>query len=159
MLHYCEYCEFNSKHKWVVKRHTEKKHKIYFNNITNNESKLIQEAIQINGAPNHQPLHNIQSGSGSVVTSSAHIPIEKYNEVVEETHKWKALYENSIPIEKYKEVVDETHKWKFENEKWGEAYKLLQEHRMEDGEHSLATITYLQNVLNANNIRYNLDLA
>ena len=64
-----------------------------------------------------------------------------------------------IPIEKYKEVVDEMHKWKFENEKWGEAYRLLEEHRMEDGEHSLAIITYLQNVLNANNIRYNLDLA
>ena len=85
MLHYCEYCEFNSKHKWVVKRHTEKKHKIYFNNnITNNESKLIQEAIKINGAPNHEPLHNIQSGSGSTV-----IPIDKYNQAVESSHLWK----------------------------------------------------------------------
>ena len=78
----------------------------------------------------------IQSGSDSVVKSTTHIPIEKY-----------------------KEVVDEMHKWKFENEKWGEAYRLLEEHRMEDGEHSLAIINYLQNVLNANNIRYNLDLA
>ena len=59
MIHYCEYCEFNSKHKWVVKRHTEKKHKIYFNNVPVNETKIIQEAIKINGAPNHQPLHNI----------------------------------------------------------------------------------------------------
>ena len=86
MLHYCEYCEFNSKHKWVVKRHTEKKHKIYFNNnnITNNESKLIQEAIKINGAPNHEHLHNIQYGSGSTV-----IPIEKYNQAVESSHLWK----------------------------------------------------------------------
>ena len=85
MLHYCEYCEFKSKHKWVVKRHTEKKHKIYFNNnITNNESKLIQEAIKINGAPNHEPLHNIQYGSGSTV-----IPIEKYNQAVESSHLWK----------------------------------------------------------------------
>ena len=33
------------------------------------------------------------------------------------------------------------------------------EHRREDDEHTLATITYLENVLNANNIRYNLDLA
>ena len=78
----------------------------------------------------------IQSGSCSVVNSTTHIPIEKY-----------------------KEVVDETHKWKFENEKWKEAYRLLQENSREDGENSHAIITYLQNVLNANNIRYNLDLA
>ena len=91
MLHYCEYCEFNSKHKWVVKRHTEKKHKIYFNNnnITNNESKLIEEAIKINSAPNHEPLHNIQYGSGSTV-----IPIEKYNQAVETSHAWKNAYDN-----------------------------------------------------------------
>ena len=74
-----------------MKRHTEKKHKIYFNNnnITDNETKIIQEAIQINGAPNHEPLNNLQYGAGSVVTSSAHIPIEKYNQAVESSHSWK----------------------------------------------------------------------
>ena len=45
------------------------------------------------------------------------------------------------------------------NKNWEEAYRLLQENSREDGENSLAIITYLQNVLNANNIRYNLDLA
>merc|ERR1712215_461687 len=85
--------------KFILERH-EKKHKMYLNinnnnnknnnnNIPVNETKLIQEAIKINGAPNHLPLHNIQSGSGSVVTSSAHIPIEKYNQAVESSHLWK----------------------------------------------------------------------
>ena len=64
-----------------------------------------------------------------------------------------------IPIEKYKEVCDATNQWKMYYEKLQEAYQLLQEHRREDGENSHAIITYLQNVLNANNIRYNLDLA
>ena len=45
------------------------------------------------------------------------------------------------------------------NKNWEEAYRLLQENSREDGENSHAIITYLQNVLNANNIRYNLDLA
>ena len=54
------------------------------NNIPVNESKLIQEAIKINGAPNHEHLHNIQYGSGSTV-----IPIEKYNQAVESSHLWK----------------------------------------------------------------------
>ena len=65
-------------------------HKIYFNNnIPVNETKIIQEAIQIDGAPHHEPLHNIQSGAGSVVTSTTHIPIEKYNEAVESAISWK----------------------------------------------------------------------
>ena len=113
--HKCTICDFRTHKKYNLNVHLRNIHGISY----------IKE----------QPTQ-IQSGSDSVVNSTTHLPIEKY-----------------------KEVVDETHKWKFENEKWGEAYKLLQEHRMEDGEHSLAIITYLQNVLNANNIRYNLDLA
>ena len=37
--------------------------------------------------------------------------------------------------------------------------KQEKENSMEDGENSDAIITYLVNVLNANNIRYNLELA
>ena len=70
-------------------------------------------------------------------------PFETHNEVIED----------------YREVVGITHKWKKECEKLQEAYQLLQEHRREDGENSDAIITYLVNVLNANNIRYNLELA
>ena len=80
-----------------------------------------------------------QSGFGSVVTSSTHIPIEKHNEALDLIHKLKALWRNSK-----KEKI---------------AYNLLQENSMEDGENSHAIITYLENVLNANNIRYNLELA
>ena len=84
-IHYCTKCDYKSTRRWDRDRHMRSQHKIYFNNnITNNESKLIQEAIQINGAPNHEPLHNIQYGSGSTV-----IPIEKYNQAVESSHLWK----------------------------------------------------------------------
>ena len=64
-----------------------------------------------------------------------------------------------IPIEKYKEVCNATDQWKICYEKLQKEHILLQEHRREDGENSNAIITYLQNVLNANNIRYNLELA
>ena len=91
MLHQCTQCDYNSKVKCNVLRHMRTQHKIYFNNnIPVNETKIIQEAIQINGASkNHEPLDNIQSGAGSVVTSTTHIPIEKYNEAVESAISWK----------------------------------------------------------------------
>merc|ERR1712082_223029 len=55
-----------------------------FNVQQNVSQKIIQEPIKINSAPNHEPLHNIQSGCGSTV-----IPIEKYNQAVESSHLWK----------------------------------------------------------------------
>merc|ERR1712030_251514 len=74
----------------------------------------------------------IQSGFGSVVTSDTHIPIEQHNEALDLIHKLKALWRNS---------------------------KQEKENSTEDGENSDAIITYLVKVLNANNIRYNLELA
>ena len=110
-MHQCGYCTFKSNRKYNLKIHEQRIH----TNLTN---------------------HAIQSGFGSVVNSTTHIPIEKHNEALDLIHKLKALWRNSK-----KEKI---------------AYE---EHRREDGEHTLATITYLENVLNANNIRYNLDLA
>ena len=78
----------------------------------------------------------IQAGFGSVVTSTTHIPIEKHNEALDLIHKLKALYRNSK-------------KEKIAYEKLQEEHRLVQEYRREDGE----LITYLENVLNANNIR------
>ena len=90
MLHQCTQCDYNSKVKCNVLRHMRSQHKIYFNkNIPVKNTQIIQEAIQIDGAPHRESLHNIQSGAGSVVTSTTHIPIEKYNEVVECAHLWK----------------------------------------------------------------------
>ena len=89
-IHYCTKCDYKSTRRWDRDRHMRSQHKLYNNNnIAVNETKIIQEAIKINDAPNHEPLHNIQYGSGSVVTSSAHIPIEKYNDAVEIGHSWK----------------------------------------------------------------------
>ena len=86
-----------------------------------------------------QRIHAIQSGFGSVVNSTTHIPIETHNEALDLIHKLKALWRNS----KQEKIA---------YEKMQEAYQLL-------GEETNAIITYLENVLNANNIRYNLDLA
>ena len=86
-----------------------------------------------------QRIHAVQSGFGSVVNSTTHIPIETHNEALDLIHKLKALWRNS----KQEEIA---------YEKMQEAYQLL-------GEETNAIITYLENVLNANNIRYNLELA
>ena len=116
-MHQCGYCTFKSNRKYNLKIHEQRihknltnhatptisvqqnvnqassniqNHKIYFNNnIPDNETKIIQEAIQINGAPNHEPHHNIQSGAGSVVNSNTHILIEEYNEAVKCAISWK----------------------------------------------------------------------
>ena len=93
-----------------------------------------------------QRIHAVQSGFGSVVNSTTHIPIETHNEALDLIHKLKALWRNS----KQEKIA---------YEKMQEAYQLLQENSREDGENSDAIITYLVNVLNANNIRYNLELA
>ena len=137
-MHQCGYCTFKSNRKYNLKIH-------------------------------EQRIHAVQSGFGSVVNSTTHIPIEKYKEVCNATNQWKICYEKlqkehtllqehrregttHIPIEKHNEVVGIAHGWKKECEKMQEAYQLL-------GEETNAIITYLENVLNANNIRYNLELA
>ena len=54
MLHYCENCEFNSIHKWVVKRHTKSKHEIGLN---------VQKNLN-QASSNIQNQHNTQYGNG-----------------------------------------------------------------------------------------------
>ena len=102
MLHYCEYCEFNSKHKWVVKRHREKKHTILTNyapatiseqqNVTQTPSDIIQYG---SGAEVIQPLtSHYQSTSTQMVQDNSPfntISIEDYNKVVEYAHAWKDI--------------------------------------------------------------------
>ena len=112
-MHQCGYCTFKSNRKYNLKIHEQRIH----TNLTN---------------------HAIQSGFGSVVNSTTHIPIEKHNEALDLIHKLKALWRNSK-------------KEKIAYEKLQEAYRLVQEHREEEGEHTNAIITYLENVLNANN--------
>ena len=108
--HKCTICDFRTHKKYNLNVHLRNIHGISY----------IKE----------QPTQ-IQSGSDSVVNSTTHIPIEKY-----------------------KEVVDETHKWKFENEKLQEERKLLQEYRREDGEYFMQHITNLENLLDLHNINY-----
>ena len=57
-----------------------------------------------------------------------------------------------IPIQEYNRVVEIANKWKNECDK-------IQDFREEDYVHIDAFITYFVNLLNANNIRYNIDLA
>ena len=123
--HKCTICDFRTHKKYNLNVHLRGIHGISY---------IKEQSTQI------------QSGFGSVVTSTTHIPIEKHNEALDLIHKLKALWRNSK-------------KEKIAYEKLQEAYRLVQEHREEEGEHTNAIITYLENVLNANNIRYNLDLA
>ena len=123
--HKCTICDFRTHKKYNLNVHLRGIHGISY---------IKEQSTQI------------QSGLGSVVTSTTHIPIEKHNEALDLIHKLKALYRNSK-------------KEKIAYEKLQEEHRLVQEYRREDGEHTLAIITYLENVLNANNIRYNLDLA
>ena len=58
----------------------------------------------------------------------------------------------SIPIQEYNRVIEIANKWKNECDK-------IQDFREEDNVHTDALITYFVNLLNANNIRYNIDLA
>ena len=147
-IHYCNVCDYKTDRKYDRDKHVTRMHG---SNVQQNASQaheigfnITQESIQHTypnedyNVNNIQNQHNSQYGSGST-----HIPIEKHNEAIED----------------YREVVGIAHKWKKECEKMQEAYQLLEEHRREDGENSHAIITYLQNVLNANNIRFNLDLA
>ena len=123
--HKCTICDFRTHKKYNLNVHLRGIHGISY---------IKEQSTQI------------QSGFGSVVTSTTHIPIEKHNEALDLIHKLKALYRNSK-------------KEKIAYEKLQEEHRLVQEYRREDGEHTLAIITYLKNVLNANNIKYNLDLA
>ena len=74
MLHYCENCEFNSIHKWVVKRHTKSKHEIGLNVQKN----LNQASYNI------QNQHNTQYGNGQNTHHNG-----DYNKVVGIAHGWK----------------------------------------------------------------------
>ena len=121
----CSYCNYESIYKYNVQRHE------HVHNKNSTQNNIAPTTISVDSNVNNLS-NQTQSGFGSVVTSSTHIPIEKHNEALDLIHKLKALWRNS---------------------------KKEKEHRREDGEHTLATITYLENVLNANNIRYNLDLA
>ena len=116
--HKCTLCDFRTHKKYNLNVHLRGIHGISY---------IKEQSTQI------------QSGFGSVVNSTIHIPIEQHNEALDLIHKLKALWRNS----KQEEIA---------YEKMQEAYQLL-------GEETNAIITYLENVLNANNIRYNLDLA
>merc|ERR1712030_105987 len=114
--------------------HVHKKHKCTLCDFrTHKKYNLNVHLRGIHGIPYiKEQSTQIQSGFGSVVTSVTHIPIEQHNEALDLIHKLKALWRNS---------------------------KKEKENSKEDGENSHAIIIYLENVLNANNIRYNLELA
>ena len=153
MLHNCTYCDYSTTVKPNLRRHIKNKHEHNKNEIENNRGPVtmsIGESVELQPTSVFvgddtlkEPLTEIkeqstqieikeqstQIGLGSVVNSTTHIPIEKHNEVVGIAHGWKK-----------------------ECEKMQEAYQLL-------GEETNAIISYLETVLNANNIRYNLDSA
>ena len=153
-IHYCNVCDYKTNRKYDKDKHVTRMHGLNIQHLKGvpGISNIKEQSIQI------------QNGLGT-----AYIPIEKYKEVCNATDQWKICYEKlqkehtllqehrregttHIPIEKHNEVVGIAHGWKKECEKMQEAYQLL-------GEETNAIISYLETVLNANNIRYNLELA
>jgi len=100
MQYDCNHCEYSTTRKFNFERHekshTQSKHEIGSNvqQNVNQASSNIQNRQNVSQAIKEQSTQ-IQSGSGSVVTSTTHIPIEKYNEALDMIHKLKALYRNS----------------------------------------------------------------
>jgi len=163
-IHYCNVCDYKTDRKYDRDKHVTRMHG---SNVQQNASQaheigfnITQESIQHTypnedyNVNNIQNQHNSQSGFGSVVTS----PTTMYVGDNDPPTTINA-HSNTVPIEDYNNVLGIAHGWKKECEKMQEAYRLLQENFREAGENSHAIISYLQNVLNANNIRYNLDLA
>ena len=113
--------------------HVQKKHKCTMCDFrTHKKYNLNVHLKGIHGISNiKEQSTQIQSGSGYVVNSITHIPIEKYKEVCDATNQWKIYYE-----------------------KLQKEHTLLQEHRREDEEYFMERINYLQNLLNNYNINY-----
>ena len=113
--------------------HVQKKHKCTMCDFrTHKKYNLNVHLKGIHGISNiKEQSTQIQYGSGSVVNSTTHIPIEKYKEVCNATDQWKICYE-----------------------KLQKEHTLLQEHRREDGVYFMKRIYYLQNLLNNYNINY-----
>ena len=143
----CSYCNYESIYKYNVQRHE------HVHNKNSTQNNIAPTTISVDSNVNNL-LNQTKSGFGSVVTS----PTTMY---VGDSDPPTTINANSntVPLEDYNNVVGIAHGWKKECEKMQEAYRLLQENFREAGENSHAIISYLQNVLNANNIRYNLDLA
>ena len=142
-MYKCDHCDYKSTRMWCVNRHSLNRH---------GTNQSTQHGVAVEG-------------------TSSTIPNKDFIKAVESAHSWKNANENlqqencayeSWNKEQEAEILNLRNNLQEvcnANKNWGEAYHLLQEHRREDGENSNAIITYLQNVLNANNIRYNLDLA
>ena len=79
-IHYCNVCDYKTDRKYDRDKHV---YRMHGSNVQQNVRQAIKEQST-----------QIQSGSGSVVTST-HIPMEKYNEALDMIHKLKALYRNS----------------------------------------------------------------
>ena len=136
----CSYCNYESIYKYNVQRHE------HVHNKNSTQNNIAPTRISVDSNVNNL-LNQTKSGFGSVVTS----PTTMY---VGDSDPPTTINANSntVPLEDYNNVVGIAHGWKKECEKMQEAYQLL-------GEETNAIITYLENVLNANNIRYNLELA
>ena len=80
MLHQCTQCDYSSKVKCNVLRHMRSMHEIGLNKTQESIQYLYPTEIK-------EQSTQIQSGLGSVVTLTTHIPIEKYNKVVGIAHE------------------------------------------------------------------------
>ena len=160
----CSYCNYESIYKYNVQRHE------HVHNKNSTQNNIAPTTISVDSNVNNLLNQPTQHGVAAEGTSST-TPNEHLIKAAESAHSWKNACENlqqekcaheSWIKQQDAEILNLRNKLQEfcnANKNLEEAYRLLQENSREDGENSHAIITYLQNVLNANNIRYNLDLA
>ena len=142
-MYKCDYCDYKSTRMWCINRHTSNRHG------TNQQT---QHVVAAEGASSTLPNNDLIKA-----VDSAH----SWKNVCENLQQEKCADESWIKQQDV-EILNLRNKLQElcnANKNWEEAYRWLQENSRENGENSHAIITYLQNVLNANNISYNLDLA
>ena len=160
----CSYCNYESIYKYNVQRHE------HVHNKNSTQNNIAPTRISVDSNVNNLLNQPTQHGVAAKTTSST-LPNNDLIKAVDSAHSWKNVCENlqqdkcadeSWIRQQDAEILNLRNKLQEfcnANKNWEEAYRLLQENSREDGENSHAIITYLQNVLNANNISYNLDLA
>ena len=142
-MYKCDNCDYKSARIWCINRHSLNRH---------GSNQSTQHGLATESKPSTTPNNDLIKAVDSA---------NSWKNACENLQREKCAHESWIK-QQDAEILNLRNKLQEfcnANKNWEEAYRLLQENSREDGENSHAIITYLQNVLNANNIRYNLDLA
>ena len=125
MIHQCQFCNYQSPYKWVVRRH-EKKHQAIQtgSGILTREQPITEHVQQTSRQTQNVPIQYIEYTKGII-------------------SQWQEAYQNMQM--RNKELLNG---WQNQNKQWEAAYRQLQAWREEDGEYleeAQQQLSYLQN--------------